>query len=84
MVDALSTAADYRSDSLSAIDFDIPCAMVWGYNPVVPRKIPCDAAAVADLEFIGADTSEISQVFACAGCVARVKDCGRFVRARYF
>lgn len=80
----MSTAADYRSDSLDAIDFDIPCAMVWGYNPVAPRKVACESAAVADLEFIGADTSEISQRFACAGCVARVKDRGRFVRARYF
>lgn len=84
MDDALSTAADYRSDSLDAIDFDIPCAMVWGYNPVVPRKIPCDAAAVADLEFVAGDTDEISQKFACAECVARVKDRGLFVRARYF
>lgn len=75
----MSTAADYRSDSLSAIDFDIPCELKWGS----PYADMCGAPAVADIDFVnGAD--EMSTKFACVDCVAGVGRGGYLLGVRYF
>lgn len=77
----MSTAADYRSDSLDAIDFDIPCAMRWG---VMAQAIECGPAqAVADVDFLSG-YGDLRTKFACEECVARMDSGGWLLGVRYF
>ena len=75
----MSTAADYRSDTLQGIDFDIPCELKWGSRDAEE----CGAPAVADIDFVNG-SDELSTKFACADCVAGVGRGGFLLGVRYF
>lgn len=79
----MSTAADYRSDSLDAIDFDIPCAMVWGFVEQQPVVTCGPVDAVADVDYISNSAAPVSK-FACGHCVAKLNRQGRLLGVRYF
>ena len=77
----MSAAADYRSDTLQSIDFDIPCELKWG---VMEQQTDCGPAqAVADADFISG-YGDVRTKFACGVCVARMDAGGWLLGVRYF
>jgi len=78
----VSTAAEYRSDTLQGIDFDVPCGMVWARKGI-PTVTCGPADAVADVDYI-CNTSEPASKFACADCVGKLERQGRLMGVRYF
>ena len=79
MADTLSTAADYCSDMLAGMDFDVTCQMRWGD----PSADVCSDVAVADVDFINGDGLPVEK-FACGGCVDGMRRGGWLLGARYF